>query len=76
MNIHSSITLNDLMRWSQQLSFLHARIAPHFARPEPRQRALTYLQGLLSAVERKNSWQILTTAYNWFMRLFGEPLVH
>lgn len=58
MNIHSSAMLNDLMRWSQQLSFLHARIAPHFARPEPRRRALIYLQGLLSTVERKNSWQM------------------
>ena len=58
MDIHPSTTLNDLMRWSQQFSSLHARIAPHFARPEPRRRALTYLQGLLSGVERKNSWQM------------------
>lgn len=58
MNMHQSTRLNDLMRWSQQLCLLHARIAPHFARPEPRRRALAYLQGLLSAVERKNSWQL------------------
>jgi SRSO17 transposase len=37
---------------------LHARIAPHFARPEPRRRALAYLQGILSSIERKNGWQL------------------
>ncbi|GHO63567.1 transposase [Ktedonobacter sp. SOSP1-52] len=58
MNLRPHTTINDLMRWSHQLSLLHARIAPHFARPEPRRRALAYLQGLLSAVERKNSWQM------------------
>jgi integrase len=41
------------MHWAQALSQLHARIAPRFARPEPRRRALSYLQGLLSSVERK-----------------------
>jgi SRSO17 transposase len=34
------------------------RLAPYFARLESRQRASAYLQGLLSAVERKNSWQM------------------
>ncbi|WP_409348868.1 IS701 family transposase [Ralstonia syzygii] len=29
-----------------------------FKRPEPRQRALAYLRGLLSPVERKNGWQL------------------
>ena len=29
-----------------------------FARPEPRRRALAYLQGLISSVERKNGWQL------------------
>ena len=33
------------------------RLAAYFARAEPRQRALTYLRGLLSPIERKNSWQ-------------------
>jgi SRSO17 transposase len=40
------------------LTRLHARIAPRFARLEPRRRALAYLQGLLSSVERKNGWQL------------------
>jgi SRSO17 transposase len=34
------------------------RLSPYFARAEPRQRALTYLLGLLSPIERKNSWQL------------------
>jgi SRSO17 transposase len=34
------------------------RLAPDFARSESRQRASAYLQGLLSAAERKNSWQL------------------
>ncbi|HLH79926.1 MAG TPA: IS701 family transposase [Chthonomonas sp.] len=37
---------------------MHARIAPHFARREPRARALAYLRGLLGPIERKNGWQL------------------
>jgi SRSO17 transposase len=44
------------------LTELHARIAPHFARPQPRRRALLYLQGLLSEAERKNGWQLAEQA--------------
>jgi SRSO17 transposase len=34
------------------------RLAPYFERAEPRRRAVTYLRGLLSSAERKNSWQL------------------
>src|SRR5579859_7743038 len=51
-------TPKDVVRWVQDLSQLHARIAPHFARPEPRRRALAYLQGILSETERKNGWHL------------------
>src|SRR5947209_6672010 len=34
------------------------RIGTRFSRSEPRQRAVAYLQGLLSPVERKNGWQL------------------
>ena len=37
---------------------LHERIGSRFGRPEVRRRALTYLQGLLGSVERKNGWQL------------------
>ena len=51
-------TSTDVCRWVQTLFALHARIAPRFARPEPRRRALAYLQGILSETERKNGWQL------------------
>lgn len=38
------------------------RLAARFSRSEPRQRALAYVQGLLSRVERKNSWQLAEQA--------------
>jgi SRSO17 transposase len=37
---------------------IERRLAPSFARAEPRQRAMAYLRGLLSPAERKNSWQV------------------
>jgi SRSO17 transposase len=40
------------------LNDIERRLAPYFERSEPRQRALTYLRGLLSPAERKNSWQL------------------
>ena len=51
-------TISDVCRWAQALTRLHARIAPHFARAEPRDRALSYLQGILSETSRKNGWQL------------------
>jgi hypothetical protein len=36
-------TVTDVVRWTQELDRLHARIAPRFARPEPRRRALADL---------------------------------
>jgi SRSO17 transposase len=37
---------------------LFARIAPSFYRPEVRQRAHSYLSGLLAPVQRRNAWQL------------------
>src|SRR3954470_4233398 len=51
-------TFSEVWRWAQELERLHARIAPRFARPEPRRRALAYLQGILSETSRKNGWQL------------------
>src|SRR5260370_31272334 len=65
MKHHQHITLlgsrttpSEVCRWAQALTRLHARIAARFARPEPRRRALAYLQGILSSTERKNGWQL------------------
>lgn len=44
--------------WPDTLGELHAHIARRFRRPEVRGRARSYLAGLLSRVERKNSWQL------------------
>ncbi|MGH8059162.1 MAG: IS701 family transposase [Candidatus Entotheonellia bacterium] len=50
--------LEEVSAWAVGLEAIHARIAAHFVRPEPRQRTLAYLKGLLSPVERKNGWQL------------------
>src|SRR5579863_3298725 len=54
----SRTTSVEVCRWAQELFRLHARIAQRFARPEPRRRALAYLQGILSDTARKNGWQL------------------
>jgi len=36
----------------------HARFAPYFCRPEPREQGEKYLRALLAPIERKNGWQI------------------
>jgi SRSO17 transposase len=50
--------LQQISRWPLALRVLHQHIASCFARPEPRQHALLYLQALLSDIPRKNGWQI------------------
>jgi len=47
-----------IKQWSRELLALHGRIGPRFCRAEPRARALRYLRGLLSSVQRKNGWQL------------------
>src|SRR5919202_817724 len=54
--------LDEVAAWGRGLSAMHARIAPRFRRAEPRRRALAYLRGLLSPVERKNGWQLAEQA--------------
>jgi len=44
--------------WERELDALHERLGGLFRRPEPRQRTLAYLKGLLGAIERKNGWQL------------------
>ena len=52
----------DARRWATGLEAIVGWIAPRFGRVEPRRRALAYLRGLLSAAERKNSWQLAEQA--------------
>src|SRR6188474_3005872 len=51
-------TVHDVQRWSAELEVVADRIGQHFARSEPRQRAIGYVRGLLSGTERKNGWQL------------------
>ena len=55
-------TTSQVAQWAHVLTQLHARITSRFARPEPRRRALAYLQGLLSCSERKNGWHLAEQA--------------
>jgi SRSO17 transposase len=48
----------DLQVWNQYWAELERRLGSLFARSEARARALSYLAGLLSPAERKNSWQL------------------
>ena len=62
----TSVQVQDALRqiasWPLQLRKLHARLAPHFARPETHQHVLGYLQAVLSDIPRKNGWQIAEQA--------------
>ena len=62
ISIGAKTTIHDVIHWGAELRSLHARIAPYFARPEPRHRSLLYLQGILSDVARKNGWQLAEQA--------------
>lgn len=58
-----TVELND---WADDFAAFQARFAPLFGRREPREAMGQYLRGLLSRVERKNSWQMAEAV--------GEPL--
>jgi len=51
-------TVGDVQRWAAELDRVAGRIGPRFARAEVRGRAVEFLRGLVSAVERKNGWQL------------------
>jgi SRSO17 transposase len=56
------VTSDEVERWAAGLDTLHARIAGHFRRSEPRRRAREYLRGLLARLERKNGWTLAEQA--------------
>lgn len=51
-------TVEQVRAWADEVNRVGERIGRHFARSEPRQRAVAYLRGLLSGTERKNGWQM------------------
>ena len=52
----------EVEAWAAGLAEVHARIAPRFARAEPRERVLAYVRGLLAPLEKKNSWTLAERA--------------
>lgn len=56
------LSVDEVAAWAAGLEEVHARIAPRFARSEPRQRVAAYVRGLLAPVERKNSWTLAEQA--------------
>jgi SRSO17 transposase len=58
----SKAAVEEAERWARGLAAVAERIKGRFPRSEPRERATAYLRGLLSLVERKNSWQLAEAA--------------
>lgn len=56
------MTIKEAEAWAEGLLKIADRIGTHFPRSEPRQRALAYLKGLISPIERKNGWQLAEQA--------------
>lgn len=54
----AALDLLDVQVWNVYWAQLERRIGPLFARSDARERAMSYLAGLLSPAERKNSWQL------------------
>jgi SRSO17 transposase len=52
----------DVRRWAAGLEEIRARLSPHFARRDARERATQYIRALVSPVERKNGWQLAEIA--------------
>ena len=44
--------------WQASLHEVAQRLRPYFVRRQSRQRAMAYLEGLLSSAQRKNTWQL------------------
>lgn len=51
-----------MKQWTQAFEEIEGRIHHLFAQYQSRERAIQYIKGLLSLVERKNSWQLAEAA--------------
>ena len=56
------LVIEQARSWAEELEEIATLIGGRFSRSELRERALTYLRGLLSSVERKNGWQLAEEA--------------
>ena len=51
-------TQAQVQGWAAEVAAVGEHLGKHFARSEPRRRAVRYIQGLVSDTERKNGWQL------------------
>jgi SRSO17 transposase len=58
----SELAVEQARSWAKESDEIAELIGRRFPRSEPRERAMTYLRGLLSPVERKNGWQLAEEA--------------
>lgn len=58
----SEVAVEQAQLWANESEEIAELIGGRFPRSEPRERAMTYLRGLLSPVERKNGWQLAEEA--------------
>src|SRR5258706_14537981 len=54
--------LEEIEERGEEFAQLHKLLRAHFVRSEPRERAMAYLQGLMSEIPRKNGWQLAEQA--------------
>ena len=75
-DLPAAFELLDVQLWKNYWLQVERRIGPVFARSDAQNRATSYLAGLLSSAERKNSWQLaeITGAPNpsGFQHLLGR----
>lgn len=58
----TEVAVEQAQQWADELEEVAELISERFSRTEARERALTYLRGLMSPVERKNGWQLAEQA--------------
>jgi len=58
----TEVAVEQAQQWADELQEVKELIGDRFSRSEARERALTYLRGLMSPTERKNGWQLAEQA--------------
>src|SRR5262245_14288958 len=58
----TEVAVEQAQQWADELQEIADLISDRFSRSEARERAVTYLRGLLSPAERKNGWQLAEEA--------------
>ena len=66
----------SLLCWERELTELKVRLAPVFGRSEIRRSAGAFIDGVLSGITRKTSWQLAEQAGLWKTVTFVAALRH